>query len=1146
MKKNDPKQRHRKRPVLRKMLKIMKLTTLLFFIALFHVSAKSYSQETRLSMKFENETLENVFSKIEANSEFSIFYKNDLIKNSKQVTGEFKDALINSILDEVLKSENLAYSIKDKLIMIVPMNIDELNITNQQQKSVSGKVIDQTGASVPGASVVIKGTTTGVITDNIGNYSLTNIPENAILQFSFVGMKMQELSVGSKTTLNVTLVDDAIGLEEVVAIGYGTQAKKTLTGAIGNVSSKALTTSIASTISSALIGKIGGVTTRLADGRPGGSTSLQIRNMGTPLYVIDGIPGTESDFNNIDINDIDNISVLKDASAAIYGLRAANGVVLVTTKLGKVNDKTKITVNAYYGLQGFTRYPQPANAYQYMLGLAESAQNQGTATTITQAELDKWKDGKKLPEGDYRSMDYLDYMIKPAPQTYINAGATGGNEKFKYHFSIGNLDQKATIESYYFKRSTIQANLEARLAKGLKIGTQISGRVEERHQAGVPGDDYNAVFNVIMRMWPTERPYANDNPNYINNTHSININPATYKESVTGWNTVTNRVMKSNIYAEYDFGFGLKAKGTYSYQYLGWTDDDFEWTYDAYTYNSSDDSYNKVVGGGNKNPIRRTGRRNILDKFSQFQLNYNKNFGKHSISAVTAYERSNNDNTYLYVHAIPQNNYIPTMLFAEQDVLTDQWTQQARASYIGRFNYNFDGKYLVEFLGRYDGSYMYSADKRWGFFPGVSIGWRISDEPFFKALLGETISDFKLRGSYGQTGSEIGVNAFGYLSGFNWASGNSVFNGNLTTGISPTGLPVTNLSWVTNISSNIGIDFSLFNNKLSGQLDLFKRKVTGIPAAKYDVLLPSEVGYTLPNENLNSTANLGVEGLLSYNGILGSLRYTIGINATLARTKSLETYKPRFGNSYDEYRSSTESRWSDLTWGYHIVGQFQNQEEIDNYNVNIDGSANRTLLPGDLIYEDVNGDKIINSLDQKPIGYSTGTNPNLSFGLNSSFEFKGFNLVMDFSGATMQTFIANNELKMPFSGTNDGNSPDWLLEDRWHHADPFDAASPWIAGKYPATRKNLTNHSNFNKTNDFYLTNIQYFRMKNFELGYTYALRFVKIENGSTLRIFTNISNLLSIDNVGKKFHIDPEIVNTGGLVYPQTRVINIGFVLTL
>ncbi len=271
----------------------------------------------------------------------------------------------------------------------------------------------------------------------------------------------------------------------------------------------------------------------------------------------------------------------------------------------------------------------------------------------------------------------------------------------------------------------------------------------------------------------------------------------------------------------------------------------------------------------------------------------------------------------------------------------------------------------------------------------------------------------------------------------------------------------------------------------------------------------------------------------------------LGVNATYSRSMTLHTYKPRFGNSYDEYRSSSEERWDNVNWGYHIIGQFQTQEQIDDYPVNVDGSGNRTLLPGDLIYEDLNGDKIINSMDQRPIGYATGANPYVSFGLNSQFDYKGLSLALIFGGGSMQTWTRGNELKIPY-GTNNGNSPQWLLDNAWHRADPFDNTSPWVPGYYPPTRKDFQTHSNFSRTNDFYTTNVTYFRLSSIELGYQIPTKFLTmVKLGlSRARIYANISNLFSLDNT-RKFQTDPEISSSSGLVYPQSRIYNFGFSLT-
>jgi len=367
MEKNDPKQRHRRCFVLKKMLNIMKLTTLILFIPLFQVAAHSYAQETRLNLKFENETLENVFSKIEQSSDFSIFYKNELIKNSKEVSGDFKNVLIFEVLDQILKTENLTYSVKDKLIMIVPKESATTEM-GSQQKSVAGKVTDASGGSLPGVSVVVKGTTIGVITDNEGKYSLQNIPENGTLQFSFMGMKMQEVVVGNKTAINITLSDEAIGIEEVVAIGYGTQKKVNLTGSISSIDVSSIESIPASNLSSALAGKLTGVTISVPSGIPGVSSSLKIRADGTwnnnsPLYVIDGIVSDKTAFDALDASMVENLSVIKDAaSSAIYGSRAANGVVLVNTKRGK-EGKAVISYSGSFGLEMPTKTPDVMSAY---------------------------------------------------------------------------------------------------------------------------------------------------------------------------------------------------------------------------------------------------------------------------------------------------------------------------------------------------------------------------------------------------------------------------------------------------------------------------------------------------------------------------------------------------------------------------------------------------------------------------------------------------------------------------------------------------------------------------------------------------------------------------------------------------------------
>jgi TonB-linked SusC/RagA family outer membrane protein len=1014
-------------------------------------------------------------------------------------------------------------------------------------KTLTGKVVDEKNTPLPGVSVVVKGTTQGTTTTTEGNFSITVNDDAQVLTFSFIGYTTQDVNIATQTKFDVTLVPSAEDLTEVVVVGYGTQSSATLTGAVSSVQAKDLIRTPSIGTSDALVGRVQGITARKADARPGNATSIQIRNLGTPLYVIDGVPSDAANFNNLGQNDIESISILKDASAAIYGLRAANGVILVTTKRGKAGDgPARINISGYYGLQNFTRYPKPANAYQHMRGLVESDVNQGRTPTISPEELAKWKAGT---EKGYQSFDYYKMVMRPnVPQYSLNANVSGGTEKINYFLSVGHLSQDALIEDFLFKRTNIQANIESSVTKRLKVGTQISARLENREQAGVPGlDDYFNPFLSIFTMWPTERPYANDNPNYINQTHNVNVNPATYKKSITGYIDEIDRVVKGNFYAEYDFAFGLKARGTYSYQFRNHDFDGFEYTYNAYTYDAANDAYNVVPGGGNQNPWRERRKRNTIDRFAQFQLSYNKAFGDHEISAVAAYEQSDLVHTNLVVHTVPPNNYIPLMSFANQDLLIDEWNTEARAGYIGRVNYNYKQKYLIEGVGRYDGSFLYAPGKRFGFFPGVSAGWRISEENFFQGKLKNVMSNLKLRASYGRTGSDRLANndflvaPFSYLPGYNFLQGSAIFDGQYNIGVRPRGLPITTLSWITNVSTNFGIDFGFLDGKLNGQFDIFERKREGLPAARYDVLLPSEVGYTLPNENLNSDTHRGVEGVLTYKSNVGQLEYTIGANATLSRRRDLDFYKPRFGNSYNEYRDSYVDRWGNINWGYQVVGQFQSQQEIEGHAIDNDGQGNRTQLPGDFIYKDVNGDGIINGLDERPIGYAEGANPYLSFALNTSFAYKGFTLFMDFAGASLQSFQRNWELKIPYQ--NNGTSPHFMLEDRWHREDPYDPNSAWIPGTYPAIRKDNSSHVNFRKS-DFWITNVRYIRLRNIELGYSFNQKVFKKLGSNGLRVYVNASNLFSLDNV-KKYEIDPEISSGNALVYPQQRMFNAGFNIT-
>jgi len=638
-----------------------------------------------------------------------------------------------------------------------------------------------------------------------------------------------------------------------------------------------------------------------------------------------------------------------------------------------------------------------------------------------------------------------------------------------------------------------------------------------------------------MKNRPTVGPYANDNPEYPNHTHDFSYNPAIFSRDIAGYKDNTYRNANINLYGEYKFDFGLSAKGTVSYNYTNNKFDGFQYTYDVYSF--INDEYVRTHGTDSR--WRYQTEREVVAKYGQFQLDYNKQFGDHSLSATLGYELSDYDRNYLELGSNPTNNYIPLLSLNEMNSLNDNWDYEARAGYIGRVNYNYKSKYLVELLGRYDASYLYYKDSRWGFFPGVSLGWRISDENFFEGIKG-TINDLKLRASLGQTGKEEGVSMFGYLAGNNWKQGSAILDGQFVTGLRPRGLPVRNLSWVKNSTYNIGIDLAALNSKLTFTADVFKIIRTGFPAPRYDVLIPSEVGYGLPNENLNKNGYYGAEGMITYSDNVGDLGYVVSANFTYSRFRSLESYKPRFGSSWNEYRSSTEDRWGGVWWGYQVVGRFQSEEEIRNHPINNDGQNNRNQLPGDFIYKDVNNDGVINYMDERPIGYPTGWAPMLSFGGRIGLNYKGVDLNIDLAGGALQSWFQDYELKNALHGG--GNSPAYILEDRWHREDPYDPNSKWIAGYYPAIRNGNSGPNALNS--DFWLTNVRYLRVRNLELGYTLPSRISQKLKAERLRVYINGSNLISFDNV-KKFQIDPEIDARAAVVYPQQRTILAGFNFT-
>lgn len=502
-----------------------------------------------------------------------------------------------------------------------------------QNIAVQGIVKDVMGEPLPGVNIMEKGTTNGVISDLDGKFTLSVSGTNSVLVVSFVGYASQEVSVKGKRSLSITLKEDAELLDEVVVVGYATQKKATLAAAVSSVNNKDLARSTSTSAANALVGKVSGITARQKSGQPGTSTNLQIRNMGTPLYVIDGIMKDETAFNALDIHDIENVSILKDGAAAIYGVKAANGVVLITTKTGKKGQKPQVNLNAYMGWQGWTKYPELLNAYQWKWGNYMKQVNDGNLTGAdnianAKADLEKWRTGYYNPSTgeDYRGYDWKDHFVSnAAPQYYVNANISGGTEKTDYYISIGHIDQDAVFKEYNYNRTNLQANFNMQLTDNFKVGFQALGKMEQNVNPALPGgDDYFQMRNSIFNLIPTMRPYANDNPdylNYISPTHDGARNMAAYTIDNAGKHQKDFRTIQLSANLEYKTPLpGLTAKGLLSYYYENLHQEDNEKSWDEYRYDPATQEY--IVASTKTNTYRGIITNQKVEMMGQFTLNY--------------------------------------------------------------------------------------------------------------------------------------------------------------------------------------------------------------------------------------------------------------------------------------------------------------------------------------------------------------------------------------------------------------------------------------------------------------------------------------------------------------------------------------------
>lgn len=1129
---------------------------MLFCMSGVALASESYAQSTVINAAFNNKTISEVLSELEESTEFVFFYNNSQVDVQRRVSIPAGEKDIFKVLDGMFGGTDIAYRVMDRNIVLYDKAKGVASVQGVQQTiTVTGNIVDSNGEPIIGASILEDGTTNGIVTDLDGNFTLTGVNANATLVISYVGYKTQNVQVNGRTQLNIVLEEDNEMLEEVVVVGYGVQKKETLTGAVTAIKADEIATTKTENLITNIQGKMPGLLIRQKTGEPGTfDNMLSIRGYGDPLIVIDGVvrDGGAEELAQLASEDIESISILKDASAAIYGMNAANGVIIVTTKKG-VAEKTRVSYSAMFGMKNPTGMESTVDAYTFRVLANERALN-GQEPLIYDAEtLEKYRTNAP----GYQDHDWLDLFLKNmAFQQNHNISVRGGSEKVKYYVSFGYTDDNGLLKSdiQYYKRYNLRSNLTAELAKGLTLNVNMSGRYTQTQRAR---EDFQWTFKTLMVNDRGIGGYTMENPNHLSDIGPESKNPyALVDKDIDGYRQDKRVNYTADVELKWELPWveGLSVSALGSFDGYNRNQSSLERKYQLYDYFT--DTPTKT---GGSSADKYTSTMNLYQKiYGRIQAQYQNSFGNHNLNVTAIAELSSTRSDYLTGSRQYTELFTNDML--NQGSASTQTNDGNRefgrlAAYLARANYDYAGKYLLEVLARYDGSYRYAPGHRWAFFPSFSAGWRLSEENFIKDNL-PFITNLKLRGSYGKSGYDAG-DPFQYVSAYTMASLNNnplgyTFDGSSqVTGYVAPGVVTDQLSWVTSTIANIGIDFDLWNGKLNGSFEWFNRKNTGILADRQQAI-PNTFGASFPKENLNSTRNRGFEFNIGTRGQIGKdFQYSVSANFTYARERRLHQEEAEFQSSMDRWQNGKSDRNQNIMWLYKYDGQYTSLEQYENAPLLGGDLGNSKMLPGSFRLLDLNGNGMIDWNDRVPEFWATGANPPIQYGLTIAANYKNFDINILFQGASGYSIgYANDDVWGYGAKTN----KTYLLEkylDRWHVAntgdDPYDPATKWISGKYPALRSSFNNTTdNGNQWNNgisFWNPLATYVRLKSLEIGYSLPKPFMQRLGINSCRFFVNGSNLFTICNDMLK-NADPEREERdwgANLAYPLMRTFNIG-----
>jgi TonB-linked SusC/RagA family outer membrane protein len=1005
-------------------------------------------------------------------------------------------------------------------------------------QTVKGKVLDVQGDPIIGATVMEKGTHNGTITDAKGLFTLKMNLLKGILEVRYLGYQPKEVQIAGDNYLTIRLQEENSTLNEVVVVGYGTEKKISLTGSVSTVKSGDILRAPLPTISQAIEGQLPGLITQQASGEPGNDgVTMYVRGIGTtqgasPLVLVDGVERT---IDNLDPSEIESVTILKDAaSAAVYGVRGANGVILVTTKRGAEGVPT-INYSTSYTLSSNTRMPQYLNGPEYVSWWNYADEINGRTHTFSDAVVNKVKNGD--PDGIYGNTDWTKLMLSStAPTIHHNLTLDGGNDNVKYFASLAYMDQQGIIKDVDYTRYNLMANLDAKITNDISLSLDLSGFVSKKTAPQISNFDANgnSVSSNLMQQILTAAPYLNPQTKdgeYLTSSINPGDNPLAARDK-SGFDNANNSGTQSSLTLKYDAPFlkGLSFKVVGSYDNAYTKTKSFYTPYDLYSVDpsSSTTTLTETTSPYGSETMLSEGNYQTTQWTLQEFVTYNQTFNKNAFNGLLVAEQS--DYNYTYMGASAQGYVLNdlaefTYANANPSMPTSGTSVLNRAGWVGRLNYTYDNRYIAEVSTRVDGSTNFAPSHRYGVFPSASLAWRVSEEDFFKKWH-TAITNLKLRASFGTLGNDQANSSYPYLQSYSLYSSPVAYLGGTTVkGLYPSSLPNENLTWERSRTTNVGFDMELWNGLLGAEFDGFYKLTTNILTSVSSSYPPSVGGYYPSTINSGKVDVRGFELVLNHKNKIGNFSYSMRGNISWAHDRILSLDQASGIPSYQ----SLIGHPIGVQLGLIASGLFKTDAQAATYPV-----VSSTARAGDIMYKDINGDgKITVDQDETIIGKSS--TPELTFGFNFTSSWKNFDFDFLIQGAA----ICDNELMGNYPGIgwddtqftrtfyNNGNSPLYLVEGAWSPSNPN--------GKYPRLDNTWRPENNYAST--LWTINGSYARLKNLQIGYTFPTSITKRLKFEP-RIYLAGTNLFTISAFK---YLDPEAPSVSNGYYPQQKTYSIG-----